>query len=67
MGGDGWQRRRVPHSQLINPTRPSCLQALEEMIGNAENFYQALGFPYRCVHVHANVVGLGQPVSQPKR
>lgn len=36
---------RVPRLMAV---RLLSQQALEEMIGNAEAFYQALGFPYRC-------------------
>lgn len=45
------QFEKVEQFMITSPHDDASWKALEEMIGNAEAFYQALGFPYRCVLV----------------
>jgi seryl-tRNA synthetase len=41
------QFEKVEQFVITSPHDDASWKALEEMIGNAEAFYQALGFPYR--------------------
>ena len=41
------QFEKVEQFVITSPHDDDSWKALEEMIGNAEAFYQALGFPYR--------------------
>ncbi|PRW57840.1 serine--tRNA ligase [Chlorella sorokiniana] len=45
------QFEKVEQFVITSPHDDESWKALEEMIGNAESFYQALGFPYRVVNI----------------
>ena len=36
---------------LTSPREDASWKTMDEMIGNAEEFYQALGIPYRVVNI----------------
>ncbi|KAL4434096.1 hypothetical protein ABPG75_000537 [Micractinium tetrahymenae] len=45
------QFEKVEQFMITSPHDDASWKALEEMIANAEAFYQALGFPYRVVNI----------------
>ncbi|KAI3434807.1 hypothetical protein D9Q98_002864 [Chlorella vulgaris] len=45
------QFEKVEQFVITSPHDDESWKALEEMIGNAEAFYQALGFPYRVINI----------------
>ena len=45
------QFEKVEQFVIASPHDDDSWVSLEEMIANAEAFYQALGFPYRCLRV----------------
>lgn len=61
------QFEKVEQFMITSPHDDASWKALEEMIANAEAFYQALGFPYRCVCVCvlAGCQGVGLPGVKP--
>ena len=45
------QFQKVEQFCLASPKDESSWQLFDEMIGNAEDFYQQLGIPYRIVNI----------------
>lgn len=45
------QFEKVEQFVVTSPHDDESWKALEEMLDNAESFYQALGLPYRCAPV----------------